>query len=75
MLVELEKEIAVDLTKRAAKVIATLQKANCDFFQLGHEIAAYHPKRYKKMNWHEQYPKVRIKPVVKIQILNTGILE
>lgn len=71
----LEKSIEADLTAKAAKIIATLQKANCDYFQLGHEVAAYHPKLYRKMNWREQYPKLRIKPVVQANILNSGILE
>lgn len=71
----LEKSIETDLSAKATKVIATLQEANCDFFQLGHEVAAYYPKQYSKMNWREQYPKLSIKPAVKVNILNSGILE
>jgi len=71
----LEKTIEEDLTSKAVEVIATLQKANCDYFQLGHEVAAYHPKLYGKMNWRELYPKLRIKPVIHVNILNSGILE
>ena len=72
---ELEKKIAADITEKASKVISTLQKANCDYLQLGHEVAAYHPKLFKGMNWREEYPKINIKPQVKVKILNTGILE
>ncbi|RAP75874.1 Ger(x)C family spore germination protein [Paenibacillus montanisoli] len=72
---DLEKTITADLTVKSAKVIATLQKANCDYLQLGHEVAAYHPNLYKAMNWREQYPKLKIKPIVKVRILNTGIVE
>lgn len=75
MLTELEKGITDDITARASNVIATLQKANCDYLQLGHEVAAYHPKLFKGMNWREEYPKISIKPNVKIKILNTGVLE
>ncbi|SEO74944.1 Ger(x)C family spore germination protein [Paenibacillus sp. OV219] len=75
MLQEMEKAIAADLTKKAESIIATLQKANCDYFQLGHELAAYHPKLYKGMNWREEYPKLTIKPKIKVTILNTGVLD
>ncbi|QHW33676.1 Ger(x)C family spore germination protein [Paenibacillus rhizovicinus] len=72
---KMEKAIEADLDSMAATLIAKLQKANCDYFQLGHELAAYHPKLYKGMNWRVQYPKLAIKPNVKITILNTGVLE
>lgn len=76
ILTELEKEISTDLTAKASNVITTLQKANCDYLQLGHEIAAYHPKLFKdKIWWREQYPNVRINASVTVKILNTGILE
>jgi spore germination protein KC len=75
VLTELEKEIADDISTKASNVITTLQKANCDYLQLGHEVAAYHPKVFGNMNWREQYPKISIKPSVKISILNTGVLE
>ncbi|KRF43685.1 Ger(x)C family spore germination protein [Paenibacillus sp. Soil787] len=75
MLTKLENEIAADITTKATNVIATLQKANCDYLQLGHEVAAYHPKLFEGLNWRKQYPKISIKPKVKIRILNTGILD
>jgi spore germination protein KC len=74
MLKELENGIEADIMAKAANVIASLQKANCDYLQLGHEVAAYYPEMYKGMNWREQYPKISIKPKVKIKILNSGIL-
>jgi spore germination protein KC len=76
MLKELEKRIAADIAAKASNVIATLQKTNCDYLQLGHEVSAYHPKLFGGINWwREQYPTIRIKPTVKVQILNTGILD
>lgn len=74
-LAKLEAEIGADITAKASGVIATLQKVNCDYLQLGHEVAAFHPKLYQRISWREQYPKLKIKPVVKIKILNSGILE
>ncbi|SDX71176.1 Ger(x)C family spore germination protein [Paenibacillus sp. CF384] len=75
MLTEMEKKIADDLTPKVAKVMETLQKANCDSLQLGHRVAAYHPKLYAGMNWREVYPTIKMKTIVKIKILNTGILD
>lgn len=76
MLTELEKKIADDITAKATNVITTLQKANCDYLQLGHEVSAYHPKVFESKDWwRQQYPKLSIKPSVKISILNTGVLE
>ncbi|WNR42734.1 Ger(x)C family spore germination protein [Paenibacillus roseipurpureus] len=76
MLTELEKKITDDLTAKISNMIATLQKANCDIFQLGHEVAAYHPKLFKGKDWwREQYPKINIKPIVRVRILNSGVLD
>ncbi|WP_201008045.1 Ger(x)C family spore germination protein [Paenibacillus glycanilyticus] len=75
MLKDMETFIAADLTTRTTKVMAALQQANCDFLQLGHEVAVFHPSLYKNLNWREQYPTLRIKPKVTVKILNTAILE
>ncbi|NQX63847.1 Ger(x)C family spore germination protein [Paenibacillus qinlingensis] len=73
---ELEKQITADITAKATNVIATLQRTNCDYLQLGHEVSAYHPKLFGGIDWwREQYPKISIKPTVNVKILNTGILE
>ncbi|RUS46937.1 Ger(x)C family spore germination protein [Cohnella sp. AR92] len=74
-LAELEKGIAQNMESLAEEVFATLKKANCDYFQLAHEIAAHHPRLYRGMNWEQEYPKLRMKPIVKVTILNSGILE
>ncbi|CAN7182023.1 Ger(x)C family spore germination protein [Paenibacillus sp. LjRoot153] len=75
-LTEIEKKITADITAKVTNVIATLQKTNCDYLQLGHEVSAYHPKLFGGIDWwREQYPKLSIKPQVKVKILNTGILE
>ncbi|WP_227872140.1 Ger(x)C family spore germination C-terminal domain-containing protein [Paenibacillus albus] len=75
VLKEIEKKLSERLTKEAETIIATLQQANCDYFQLGHQLAAYHPNLYKGMNWSETYPKLTIKPKIKVTILNTGVLD
>lgn len=76
ILTDLEKKIAQDITAKSSNVIATLQKANCDYLQLAHEVAAYHPKQFKGVDWwREQYPKISIKPNVTIKLINTGVLD
>ncbi|TCM96259.1 Ger(x)C family germination protein [Paenibacillus sp. BK033] len=75
MLQEMESAIAADLTTRITKVMAALQQANCDYLQLGHEVAVYHPSLFKYLDWREQYPSLSIKPKVTVKILNTAILE
>lgn len=72
---QIEQKLSARLTKEAEKIIATLQKANCDYFQLGHHLAAFHPNLYKGMNWRETYPELTIKPKVKVTILGTGVLD
>ncbi|CAM3165232.1 Ger(x)C family spore germination protein [Paenibacillus lupini] len=74
-LAKTEKAIEADLNSKAAKVIATIKQANCDYLQLAHEVAAFHPKVYSGLSWREQYPQIGIKPQVKVRILNNAILE
>ncbi|QHT63791.1 hypothetical protein GXP70_07490 [Paenibacillus lycopersici] len=70
-----EQDIGAQLTQQAVNVMQTLQRANCDYYQLGHTLAAYHPKLYHAMNWRERYPKLDIKPKVAVTIITNGILE
>lgn len=72
---ELETAIERDLSAKSEGVIKTLQRANCDYLQLGGKVAAYHPQSIKETGWREQYPAVRVKPEVRVTILNNGILE
>ncbi|WP_308639770.1 Ger(x)C family spore germination protein [Paenibacillus silvisoli] len=72
---KLEKTMEAELTSKSSEVIGILKRANCDYLQLGHEVAAFHPNLYRKMNWREEYPKLKIKPIVNVRILNTGIVE
>jgi len=75
MLHEVEARIADDLSSKANDLISTLQQADCDYLQIGHELAAYHPKLFHNNDWRKQYTQLLIKPVVKVRIINTGILE
>ncbi|GLX67827.1 Ger(x)C family spore germination protein [Paenibacillus glycanilyticus] len=72
---EKQQIIAEHLTARAEKIVEILQQANCDYFQLGQQVAAYHPNLYQSLNWREQYPSLTVKPTVKVAIINSGNLE
>lgn len=71
----LNKEISKQLTKKAEKLIKTLQLANCDAFGLGRDLIAFHPKVWKSLDWEKAYPKITIKPNIKVEITGTGIIE
>ena len=45
-----QEEIEEVLQKKAEKVVVKLQKANCDFLEIGREVAAYHPIYGKGLN-------------------------
>jgi len=71
----LNKEISKQLTKKAEKLIKTLQLANCDAFGIGRELIAFHPKVWKSLDWEKAYPKITIKPNIKVEIISSGIIE
>jgi len=71
----LNEEISKQLTAKARKIIQTLQEANCDFFGIGRDLIAFHPKVWKQIDWMKTYPKIKINPVVKVEVVGTGIIE
>ncbi|KRE92143.1 hypothetical protein ASG89_33360 [Paenibacillus sp. Soil766] len=70
----IEKMLSDELNKQALVTIQTLQKANCDFLGLAREIHGYHYKEWNQMNWREEYPKLNIRPEIKLKILNSGVM-
>ncbi|OCT15991.1 hypothetical protein A8709_10250 [Paenibacillus pectinilyticus] len=71
---DLERMLSEEINKQALQAIKTLQKANCDYLELAREIHAFHYKEWKQMNWREDYPEMNIRPEVKLQILNSGVM-
>ncbi|MEI4789847.1 Ger(x)C family spore germination protein [Bacillus sp. FJAT-53060] len=69
----LNKRLSVILTKEAEKVVAALQEANSDVLSLGRKYRVRHYDEYMKMNWVNDYPKVKIIPKIKVNIKQTGI--
>ncbi|CAH1202175.1 hypothetical protein PAECIP111891_02016 [Paenibacillus allorhizoplanae] len=70
----IQKKLTDDLNQQALQTVQTLQKANCDFLELARELHAYHYKEWEHMNWREDYPKLIIRPDIKLQILNSGVM-
>jgi Ger(x)C family germination protein len=70
----IEKMLTYEINDQALQAIQTLQKANCDYLGLARELHAYHHEEWSKMNWRKEYPRLTIRPDVKLQILNSGVM-
>lgn len=70
---ELEKSLAKDFSERADNLLAKIQKAGCDFLGIGRELNAYHHKRWVNMDWEKEYARIRLEPLIQVEIVNTGI--
>ena len=71
---KLEKKLTNEINFQALQAIQTLQKANCDYLGFARELHAYHHEEWSKMNWRKEYPRLKIRPEVKLQILNSGVM-
>ncbi|WP_176345196.1 Ger(x)C family spore germination protein [Priestia aryabhattai] len=69
-----QKEIEKILQKKAEKVVEKLQKANCDFLEIGREVAAYHPSIWKRLKWRQDYKNISINPKVQVEIIHRGVI-
>lgn len=70
----LEKELTAKINEQALETIRKMQKANCDFLALAREIHAYHYKQWIRMDWRKEYPRLSIRPDIKVRILNSGVM-
>ncbi|KNH18611.1 hypothetical protein ACS78_22490 [Priestia megaterium] len=71
---KVQEEIEKILQKKAEKVVGKLQKANCDFLEIGREAAAYHPSIWKRLKWRQDYKNISINPKVQVEIIHRGII-
>jgi Ger(x)C family germination protein len=71
----LNKALSKQLTKKAEKVIQTLQESNCDALGIGRQLISFHPDVWKKLDWNKAYRKITIKPKVEVKIVGSGILK
>ncbi|MBH0228624.1 Ger(x)C family spore germination protein [Halobacillus yeomjeoni] len=71
---KLNEKLSEVITKDAEKIIEQLQEANSDVFSLGRRTHAYHPDFYKKVDWAEYFPTMKITPKVKVDIQQYGVV-
>ena len=71
---ELDAKLSEEITKDAEKVVAKMQEANSDIWGIGRQVKAYHPEVYKKLKWNETFPEMEIRPKVKVEIVQHGII-
>ncbi|WP_129691007.1 Ger(x)C family spore germination protein [Gottfriedia acidiceleris] len=72
---KLNKALSKQLTKKAEKVIKTVQESNCDALGIGRQLISFHPDVWKKLDWNKDYAKITIKPKVEVKIVGSGILK
>jgi Ger(x)C family germination protein len=72
---KIEKALSNQLTKDAQDVINRLQKMNSDAFGVGRNLIAFHNPTWKKINWEEEYPKIKFKATVNVEVVDHGIIE
>lgn len=73
----LEEHMTENLTKQAKKVTDLLVQSNCDGLALGRKLMVEDPNLFKeyKKNGMLDLKRVEIKPTVKVEIVNNGILD
>lgn len=52
----------------------TTKRLNADIYGLGEYMHRYHPEKWKKLKyrWDEIYPTIRLTPIIKVKIMDTG---
>ncbi|MCA0969764.1 Ger(x)C family spore germination protein [Halobacillus litoralis] len=71
---ELDEKLSETLTKDAQKVVSLMQEANSDIWAIGRQVKAYYPEVYKELDWAETFPEIEIKPSVKVEVIQHGII-
>ncbi|MEE6450522.1 Ger(x)C family spore germination protein [Gottfriedia acidiceleris] len=67
---KMEKKLSKELEKRALESIKIIQSANCDLLKIGERVKAFHPTIWKKIDWRNEYPRMKIQPHFEVIILN-----
>ncbi|MFC4076808.1 Ger(x)C family spore germination C-terminal domain-containing protein [Salinithrix halophila] len=70
----LNKTLSKILTRESEELVRKLQKAHCDAFCVARQLIAFNPEVRKKKKWFRDYPRVRFKPKVEVEIVGDGIL-
>ncbi|MDR6224345.1 Ger(x)C family spore germination protein [Desmospora profundinema] len=71
----LNKKISQSLTHQATQVIKKMQRSRFDGFGIGRRIMAHYPEEWQGAKWWTKtYPKITLRPQIKVQIIGHGIL-
>ncbi|MDA2623296.1 Ger(x)C family spore germination protein [Bacillus cereus] len=69
----LSKEISTVLTKEAHEILKKTQNANSDIFGIGKHVLSFHNSTWKQINWKKTYPKIKMQPIVHVDIVKHGV--
>ncbi|MDM5316853.1 Ger(x)C family spore germination protein [Fictibacillus sp. b24] len=72
---EIEKLLSKKLSKDAQEVIKRLQKMNSDPYGVGRKLIGFHYPTWEKLNWEEEYPKIKFKASIEVDVVGSGIIE
>ncbi|MFZ0473870.1 MAG: Ger(x)C family spore germination protein [Halobacillus sp.] len=70
----LNKKLSELLTEQAEEIIAIIQEANSDVFQIGRHVHSYYPDYWEKVKWGEEFPNITITPKVEVDIVQYGVI-
>ncbi|MFD0681259.1 MULTISPECIES: Ger(x)C family spore germination protein [unclassified Paenibacillus] len=73
---ELDQLLSEELTKKSKIILNKMQRAHHDGFGLARRLMAHYPKVWNqvKENWTDNYTKVRFHTQVRVEIINSGII-
>ncbi|MFY0762240.1 Ger(x)C family spore germination protein [Metabacillus dongyingensis] len=71
---KLDKQLSSLLTQQAELITKTLQESNSDVLSIGRNIESNYPALWKRVDWQKDYKNVKIKPEIKVKIIDTGTL-
>ncbi|WP_432402630.1 Ger(x)C family spore germination protein [Wukongibacter sp. M2B1] len=71
---ELNEKLSKKLTALANTVTKKMQQANCDAFEIGRRLIAFHNTTWKKLDWEKEYPRIKFDTNVTVNIVGNGIV-
>ncbi|MCR8636465.1 Ger(x)C family spore germination protein [Paenibacillus radicis (ex Xue et al. 2023)] len=73
---ELDQLLSEELTKKSKTILNKMQRAHHDGFGLARRLMAHYPKVWNqvKENWTDNYTQVRFHTQVRVEIINSGII-
>ncbi|MET3574891.1 Ger(x)C family spore germination protein [Bhargavaea ullalensis] len=72
---ELERQLTDAVEADMEKTVDKLQKAGSDAIGVGRRVRAFHPRLWKKGDWHDTFSELDIRVEAEVRIDRTGILD